>query len=106
MGTLNLTAKRGDTFYAVPIQILINSVPLDLTSAVINMQVRKDSGTPIVFVPTITITNAENGEFQIDEQKFKVPACVYKYDIQIEFQGEVKSWIGGIFEITNDITRV
>lgn len=107
MGTLNLTAKRGDTFFAVPIQIVINNVPLDLTDAVINIQVRKDAGTPIVFEPTITIINAVNGDFEIDEQIFNVPACIYKYDIQIELaSGEVKSWINGIFEITNDITRV
>jgi hypothetical protein len=107
MGTLNLTAKRGDTFFAVPIQILINSVPLNLTDSVINMQVRKDSGTPIVFEPTITVINAITGELQIDEQIFNVPACVYKYDIQIELaSGEIHTWINGIFEITNDITRV
>jgi hypothetical protein len=107
MGTLNLTAKRSDTFFAVPFQIAINSVPLDLTDAVINMQVRKDFGTPIIFEPTVTITNALTGIFEIDEQIFNVPACVYKYDIQITLDnGEVHTWINGIFEITNDITRV
>jgi hypothetical protein len=109
MGTLNLTAKRSDTFYAVPFQILINSLPLDLTDAVIRMQVRKDYGTPIIFEPTITITNALTGSFEIDEQIFNVPACVYKYDIQITLkisgEEEVHTWIKGIFEITNDITR-
>lgn len=106
MGTLNLTAKRGDTFLEVPFQIVINSVPLNLTGAVIRMQVRKDAGTPIVFEPTITVINALNGSFKIDEQIFNVPACIYKYDIEIEqTTGEVNSWIYGIFEITNDITR-
>jgi hypothetical protein len=107
MGTLNLTAKRSDTFYAVPFQIVINNVPLNLTDAVIRMQVRKDFGTPIVFEPTITIINASTGSFQIDEQIFNVCAGLYKYDIEFELlSGEVKSnWIFGIFEITNDITR-
>jgi hypothetical protein len=107
MGTLNLTAKRSDTFYAVPFQIVINSIPLDLTGAIIKMQVRKDFGTPIVFEPTITVLNAVNGDVQIDEQIFNVCAGIYKYDIEFQLSsGEVKSnWINGIFEITNDITR-
>jgi len=107
MGTLNLTAKRGDTFLEVPFQIVINSVPLNLTGAVIRMQVRKDAGTPIVFEPTITITNALNGSLKIDEQIFNVCAGVYKYDIEFQLaSGGVHSdWIYGIFEITNDITR-
>jgi len=107
MKTLNLTAKRGDTFWAVQFQIVINSLPLDLTDAIIKMQVRKDAGTPIIFEPTITITNASTGSCEIDEQIFNVCAGVYKYDIEFQLpSGEVKSdWIYGIFEITNDITR-
>jgi len=108
MGTLNLTAKRSGTFDAVLFQIVINSVPLDLTGAIINMQVRKDSGTPIIFEPTITVLNAVNGDVQIDEQIFDVCAGVYKYDIRFQLaSGEVRyDWIYGIFEVTNNITRV
>jgi hypothetical protein len=106
MKTLNLTTKRGDTFYSVPFQITINNTALDLTGSVIKMQLRKDAGTPIIYTPSLTITNATNGEFKIDEQIIDVCAGVYKYDIEITLaNSEVHSWISGIFEITNDITR-
>jgi len=104
--TLNLTTKRGDTFKQTDFQININSVPLDLTDAVIKMQLRKEAGAPIALEPTITIFNPTNGEFCIDEQIINIQACVYKYDIELtQVSGEVDTWVGGLFEITDDITR-
>jgi hypothetical protein len=112
MNTLNLSTKRGDTFAEVPFQINVNTVPLDLTGAVIRMQLRTDYGGDVYLELTsvdsngITITNAANGEFKINETIIELEAFSYKYDIQITLSnGEVKTWIEGIFNVSNDVTR-
>ena len=104
--TLNFTTKRGDTFKQVDFQINVDNLPLDLTDAVIAIQLRKEAGSPIVLEPTITILNAIEGRFCIDEQIIDIQACGYKYDIQLTLaSGEVYTWVSGIFTITDDITR-
>ena len=112
MNNLNITAKRGDTFMEVPFQINVNAVPLDLTGAVIRMQLRTDYGGDVYLDLTsvdsngITITNATNGEFKINQRIIELEAFSYKYDIQITLaNGEVKTWIEGIFNVSNDVTR-
>ena len=104
--TLNFTTKRGDTFKQTDFQIVINETPLNLTDALIKIQLRKEPGAPIALEPTITIFNPTNGEFCIDEQIINIQACIYKYDIQItQESGEVDTWVSGLFTITDDITR-
>lgn len=104
--TLNFTTKRGDTFRRVTFQININELPFDLTDGDVKMQLRKEAGGVIALEPALTIFDAENGQFAIDEQIINIPACNYKYDIQITNQdGEVNTWISGLFTITDDITR-
>jgi hypothetical protein len=104
--TLNFTTKRGDTFKQTNFQININDAPLDLTDAIIKIQLRKEAGAPVALEPTLTILNALQGEFCIDEQIIDIQACNYKYDIQItQESGEVDTWVGGLFTITDDITR-
>ena len=112
MNTLNLSTKRGDTFAEVPFQINVNAVPLDLTGALIRMQLRTDYGGTVYQEFTsinnegITITNATNGEFKINETIINLEARAYKYDIEITLSnGEVKTWISGVFSVTNDVTR-
>ena len=106
MKTVDFTHKRGDTFYAVPINIQINNVDLDLTDAVILMQLRKEAGGVVMFTPSLTITDATGGDFQIDEQIINIPACIYKYDIQITLANDtVSTWISGLFIINDDISR-
>ena len=106
MQSLDFVTKRGDTFDQVTFTINIDGVPLDLTGATIRMQLRKSAGAPVAFTPELSIINAASGEFAIDEQIIDIPACVYKYDIEIELDsGEVKTWIYGNFTINDDITR-
>lgn len=106
MKTVNFTHKRGDTFYQTPINIKVNNVDLDLTDAVILMQLRKEPGGVIAFTPDLTITDAEGGDFQIDEQIINIPACRYQYDIQITLADDtVITWISGLFIINDDISR-
>lgn len=112
MNTLNFTAKKGDTFNEVPFQINKDGVPIDLTGAVIHMQLRKSPSTQVYLdlISTanagITITNAVNGEFKINQMIMTLEANVYLYDIEITFaSGEIRTWISGQFTVVNDITR-
>ena len=106
MKTVNFTHKRGDTFYQTPINYKINNVDVDLTDAVILMQLRKEAGGVVAFTPAITITDAVGGDFQIDEQIINIPACTYQYDIQVTLSDDtVVTWIGGLFIINDDISR-
>lgn len=104
--TLNFTTKRGDTFKQTDFQININTIPLDLTDGLVKIQLRKEAGGIVAFTPSLTIFNPTNGEFCIDEQIIDIPACIYKYDIQVtQASGEVDTWVEGLFTITDDITR-
>lgn len=110
--SLNLQALRNDTFEEMPFALFKNGSPLNLTGAVIRMQLRKVAGGTIGLSLTsvanagITITNASQGLFKINKQIISAEAHDYLYDIEIDFQdGTVKTWISGNFLITNDITR-
>ena len=109
--SLNFTHKRGDTFNEVPFEIKINSVSVDLSDTIIRMQLRKEYGGIIALNLTsvgnagLTITDALNGEFKINEQVINIDAYNYLYDIQFDFDGEIKTYVSGNFLITNDVTR-
>jgi hypothetical protein len=106
MKTVNFTHKRGDTFAEVPINIKINNVDLDLTGSTILMQLRKEAGGIVAFTPSLTIEAGTGGNFSIDEQIIDIPACNYKYDIQITLADDtVSTWISGLFSINDDISR-
>ena len=109
---LNFSTKRGDTFAEVPFQINKDGIPLDLTGAIIHMQLRKSPGGTVYLNLTsvsnlgITMTSALDGAFKINEMILNLEANVYLYDIEITFpSGEVKTWISGQFTVINDITR-
>jgi hypothetical protein len=109
---LNFSTKRGDTFAEVPFQINKDGVPIDLTGAIIRMQLRKSPGGTIYLNLTsvsnlgITITSEPDGAFKINEMILNLEPNVYLYDIEIIFpSGEVKTWVSGQFTVTNDITR-
>lgn len=112
IGRLNIQALRGDTFKEYPFEILIDSVALDLTGAIIKIDLKKDACSLAVLTLTsvasagITITDAINGLFSINEQIFTIPAFNYQYDIQITLADEtVHTWVGGLFQIINTITE-
>jgi glyoxylate utilization-related uncharacterized protein len=108
---LNFTHKRGDTFEAVNFEIKINDVAVDLSDTIIRMQLRKEYGGIIALNLTsvdnagLTITDAVDGLFKINEQVINIEAGNYLYDIQFNFDGEIKTYVSGTFLITNDVTR-
>jgi hypothetical protein len=112
MNTLDFTHKKGDTFDEVPFQIFFNTVPLDISDAIIRMQLRLEYGGNVYLALTsvdnegITILDAVNGIFKINEQIINIKANSYIYDIEIIFaNGEVKTWVSGNFNILPDVTR-
>jgi len=104
---------KGDTFDQVDFQLKINDVAVNLTGAVIRMQLRKSySDTTAALSLTsvssagITITNALEGRFRINTQIIDIEVYNYVYDIQITLaSGVVKTYIQGGFNITNEVTR-
>ena len=106
---LNLKTIKGDTFKSVPFQINKDGLPLDLTDAVIRMQLRKQCGGVVELELStdlgITITDALGGEFKIDEVIIDIDGGKYYYDIEITIGLEVNTWINGTFVVTCDITR-
>jgi hypothetical protein len=109
--SLNFTHIKGDTFYEVDFEILKNQEAIDLTDAVIRMQVRQNYGGAIVLNFTsideegITITDAVDGKFKINQRIIDIPAFNYIYDIQFTIDGVVKTYVSGNFLVTNDVTR-
>ena len=108
----NFSHIKGDTFDEVPFEILLNTVPIDLTGAVIRMQLRSECGGLVALSLTsvasagITITNAVNGLFKINKQIIDIAAGNYSYDLEIRFaDNTVKTWLSGAFLILCDITR-
>jgi hypothetical protein len=111
--SLQFTHIKGDTFDQVDFQLKINDVAVNLTGAVIRMQLRKSySDTTAALSLTsvssagITITNALEGRFRINTQIIDIEVYNYVYDIQITLaSGVVKTYIQGGFNITNEVTR-
>jgi len=111
IGILNLQALKNATFDEVPFEILIDNVPLDLTDAIVKMQIKKDTcSSPLLTLTSvanngITITDAVNGKFKINSQIITLPICNYEYDIQITLpSGEVDYYVGGLFQVVKTIT--
>jgi len=108
---LDFKHKKGDTFEAVNFEVKINYTPLDFTGGVIRMQLRKEYGGLVALSLTsvanagITITDAVNGLFKINQQIIDIAAFNYIYDIEFDYDGLVKTYVDGKFIITNDVTR-
>lgn len=110
---LNFTHTKGDTFNQVVFEVKRNDVAIDLTGATIKMQLRKNySDTSAALSLTsvsnsgITITNASNGNFKINQQIIDIEVFNYVYDIQFTLaSGEVKTYIKGGFNVVPEVTR-
>ena len=102
--------KRGDTFNGVIFEIALNGSPVDLTDASIAIQFRKTYSAPSVLDLSIghgiTVLDATDGKFQIDPRVFTCPVGQYQFEIRLTLAyGVIKTWIGGIATITEDIVR-
>jgi hypothetical protein len=105
---------KGDTFNGVLFTLTLNTVPVDLTNAHINMDVRLTATGTLVKRYTsdasanITISaTPTNGKFTFNQQIINIAAGNYKYDIEIELaDGSIKTYVYGSFIVTQDVTYV
>ena len=103
---------KGDTFNGKTFTVTLNAVALNLTSAIINMDMRlTPTGTVVKSFTSvgsggITINaNPVLGKFTLDAQLIDIAVGEYWYDIEIELSsGVVKTYIGGRWTILQDIT--
>lgn len=114
--------KKGDTFKGIgfiyereilnELGVVVSTEPVDLTDAIIKMQLKRNNKPETVVEKTFTtedgsiiITDAPAGEFAIAKQIVNVAAFTYQYDIQATFlNGDVETPISGTWPITQDIT--
>ena len=104
--TYNFPAiRRNDTFRAMAFQI-----NKDITDWAIRMWI-KPSGSRVAIrefsVGTgITIIDAANGSFQIDQFDVDLVAATYLYDMEFtDADGIKRTYLTGSFTVDNDITR-
>jgi hypothetical protein len=112
--SLDFSHIKGDTFDEVNFEVKINNVALNLTGAVIKMQLRKNAydhvTTPALSLTSvasagITITQPTLGRFKINSQIIDIEVFNYSYDIQITLSsGVVKTYINGFFDVIIDVT--
>jgi hypothetical protein len=99
---------KGDTWRTTTFTVTVNDLAKDLTGATIDMNVRDCNAVSWLDMTNgtgITITDAANGVFQIDQQTLDIPAGLYSYDIQItDSDGVIATWIRGNITIIQDIT--
>ena len=108
--TWDWTITNNDTFDGAEFTITVNGSPLDLTSATIELQSRKKGTNELVWsIDTddgITVTDAVNGVFEIDEQIISGEPGTFPYDIQITLSsGVIKTYVRGELTIERDYTE-
>lgn len=112
MTETNFTCNQGDTWEGFTAEFLINNVAVDLTGALIRMQLRKgycDSVVALEFSTedgTILIDSPLNGEFSVEPRIIDITAKQYVYDLEVTLQdGRVITIIQGKFTILPTVTR-
>jgi hypothetical protein len=99
----------GDTYDGVQFEVIVNSAPKDLTNTGIKVYFRRQSKTGAIQKSIsngsgITKTDAVNGVFQIDAFTVDFPAGTYYYDIQFNDSGVINTYVGGYWNILQDVT--
>jgi hypothetical protein len=110
---MNFRHIKGDTFEEVDFAIKLNGLAMDLTGAVIRMQLKKTQDLTFAYLSLtsvasagITITNAIGGLFKINQQIIDIEVFNYAYDVELTFaSGVVKTYLAGTFTITQEITN-
>ena len=101
---------KGDTFKQQVFTFSKNDAPINLTGASIKIQFKKnksDSSAALTLeIGTgITLTDAVNGEFAIDEQIIDLTPGQYYYDIQLtQADSTVFTYVSGNINILQDVT--
>ena len=110
---LDFSHIKGDTFDEVNFSVKINNTPLNLTGAVIKMQLRKDP-YDLITAPSLSLTSEASdgitivsptlGRFKINSRVINIDVFNYYYDIQITLSnGVIKTYINGFFDVIINI---
>lgn len=108
--SVDITARKGDTWSGLDFELKVNGSPKNLTGAEIKIQFRRGLANGSVQKEIsngdgVTITDSVNGLFSIDPFVVDFPVGSYRYDIQFTFSPtEIKTYVEGIFRVTEDIT--
>jgi hypothetical protein len=110
---MNFRHIKGDTFESVDFSIKVDGAALDLTGAVIRMQLKKTQDLTFAYLSLtsvaddgITITDPAGGLFKINQQIIDIEVFNYAYDIELALSsGVVKTYVSGTFAITQEITN-
>lgn len=102
---------KGSTYQGASFDIAVNGAPLDLTGALIriDMKVSKDETEYAKQFTTedgsITISGTTAGQFLIPPQIIDIPAFNYIYDVKITLlSGVVKVYVWGYFQVLQNVT--
>lgn len=105
--------KAGDTWYGLSGQILLNGEPLNISGALVRMQIRKEKSWPRYAYEWSTtgntiqlIDNGTGGSFYIVSGVVDVPANNYFFDIEMQLpDGQIITPVEGTWEIQETVTR-
>lgn len=113
--TYDISIINNDTYNGAVFTMEVNLAPLDLTDALIELQARRKGSDEIIWeidsdstgsIGGISITDAVNGVFQIDDQIVAAVPGEFPYDIQFTLaSGDVKTYISGTLTVAQDYTH-
>lgn len=99
---------KGDTLDEVVFTILEDGSPIDLTGYDIKIMFKKYpilvSSLTLEIGSGITVTDAAQGQFKIDEQVISLDVGQYFYDIQFTNDTEVRTYVKGEFNVLQEVT--
>ena len=107
-GNYNIEAYRNDTLIKT-FTITENSVPVDLSTAVVKIQVREKPDAPVLFEFTegngLTVGGVGNNVISMSKVVDLSMCGRYYYDLQATFtSGIVSTYLLGTFIVKKDIT--
>lgn len=100
----------GDTWDGANIELIINGSPKNLTGVEIKCEIRYGQKTgPVKKTLTvdsgITVTDATAGKCKLDAFVVDLAPGVYFYDVQFKTGDTYKTYVGGKWNILQDVTK-
>jgi hypothetical protein len=108
---MNLVVKEKNTYPAVEIQVKQTAdIPLNLTGVDIEMHICIEKTKTIINKKTLgkglTITDASNGKYEIDEQIYDFKEGLYDFDFLFIYpDGKRKNYLKSTLKIVKTITK-
>lgn len=108
-GTYNIQdTVKGDTLDEVAFTVLEDGSPINLTGYAIKIMFKKYpllvSSLTLSIGSGLSIIDAAQGQFKINEQIITLDVGQYFYDIQFTNGSEVRTYIKGEFNVLQEVT--